>query len=156
MHFFPSEKFCYGKTWKDLQLLWDFIHQSSWSTQYFSKWMNKWHNSSLQRVWHASRERLPFRTPGSVPHCGTCLCSNCWDHIPRTCHVFTRLFTSNTPWYFLDFAPWRLKCYCRFVKIKIILKLLKYCQNDTKNGVEGIKALDDNFCRTAYKTSNCS
>ena len=22
----------------------------------------------LQRVWHASRERLPFRTPGSVPH----------------------------------------------------------------------------------------
>ena len=35
------------------------------------------------------------RTPGSVPHCGTCLCSNCWDQIPRTCHVFTRLFTSN-------------------------------------------------------------
>ena len=28
----------------------------------------------------------------------------CWDQIPRTCHVFTRLFTSNTPWYFLDFA----------------------------------------------------
>ena len=58
----------------------------------------------LQRVWHASRERLPFRTPGSVPHCGTCLCSNCWDQIPPTCHVFTRLFTSNTPGYFLDFA----------------------------------------------------
>ena len=29
---------------------------------------------------------------------------DCWDQIPRTCHVFTRLFTSNTPWYFLDFA----------------------------------------------------
>ena len=58
----------------------------------------------LQRVWHASRERLPFRTPGSVPYFGTCWCSNCWDQIPRTCHVFTRLFTSNTPWYFLDFA----------------------------------------------------
>ena len=29
-----------------------------------------------------------------------------WDQILRTCHVFTRLFTSNTPWYFLDFA-WR-------------------------------------------------
>ena len=58
----------------------------------------------LQRVWHASRERLPFRTPSSVPHCGTCLCANCWDQIPRTCHVFTRLFTSNTPWYFFDFA----------------------------------------------------
>ena len=26
----------------------------------------------LQRVWHAIRERLPFRTPGSVPHFGTC------------------------------------------------------------------------------------
>ena len=58
----------------------------------------------LQRVWLASRERLPFRTPGSVPHFGTCQCSNCWDQIPRTCHVFTRLFTSNTPWYFLDFT----------------------------------------------------
>ena len=38
------------------------------------------------------------------PHFGTCLCSNCWDQIPRTCHVFTRLFTLNTPWYFLNFA----------------------------------------------------
>ena len=57
-----------------------------------------------QRVWHASRERLPFRTPGSVPHLGTCQCSNSWDQIPRTCHVFTRLFTSITPWYFLYFA----------------------------------------------------
>ena len=26
----------------------------------------------LQRVWLANRERLPFRTPGSVPHFGTC------------------------------------------------------------------------------------
>ena len=32
--------------------------------------------------------------------------SYCWDQIPRTCHVFARLFTSNTPWYFLDFT-WR-------------------------------------------------
>ena len=38
------------------------------------------------------------------PYCGACFCSNCWDQIPRTCHVFTRLITSNTPWYFLDFA----------------------------------------------------
>ena len=37
-------------------------------------------------------------------HFGTYLCSNCWDQIHRTCHVFTRLFTSNTPGYFLDFA----------------------------------------------------
>ena len=51
-----------------------------------------------------SRERLPFRTPGSVLIFGTCLCSNCWYQIPRTCHVFTRLFTSNTPWYFIEFA----------------------------------------------------
>ena len=58
----------------------------------------------LQRVWHASRERLPFLTPGSVPLFGTCFCSNCWDQIPRSCHVFTRLFTLNIPWYFLDFA----------------------------------------------------
>ena len=43
----------------------------------------------LQRVWLASRERLPFRTPGSVPLFGTCLCSNCWDQISRTCHVYS-------------------------------------------------------------------
>ena len=58
----------------------------------------------LPRVWHTSRERLPFRTPGSVPLFGTCLCSNCWDLIPQTCLVFTRLFTFNTPWYFLVFC----------------------------------------------------
>ena len=38
------------------------------------------------------------------PFLGTCLCSNCWDQILRTCHIFTRLFTLNTPLYFLDFA----------------------------------------------------
>ena len=117
----------------------------------------------LQRVWHASRECLPLRTPCFVPFSGpayalivetkisrlytdlmivpnliftewrgfhgfftagvacqlgaltlpdtwfrplfrTCLCSNCWDQIPQTWHVFTRLFRLNTPWYFLDFA----------------------------------------------------
>ena len=56
----------------------------------------------LQRVWHASKEHLPFRTPGSVHHFGTCLCSYCWNQIPRPCHVFTRLFTLNTPWHLLD------------------------------------------------------
>ena len=38
------------------------------------------------------------------PFLGPCLCSNCWDQIPRTCHFFTRFFTSNTPGYFLGFA----------------------------------------------------
>ena len=38
------------------------------------------------------------------PPLWVCLCSNCWDQIPRTCHVFTRLFTSNVPCYFLDFV----------------------------------------------------
>ena len=42
-----------------------------------------------------------------------------------------------------------LKCNCRFIKIKLIIKLRKYCQNCTLCGVECIKVLDDNFCRTA-------
>ena len=58
----------------------------------------------LQWVWHASRDRLPFRTPGSIPLFGTCLCSNCWDQISRTCLFFSRLFTLNIPRYFLNFA----------------------------------------------------
>ena len=57
----------------------------------------------LQRMCHASRERFPFQTPGSVTLFGTCLCSNCWDQNFRTCHAFTRLFTLNTPRYILDF-----------------------------------------------------
>ena len=61
----------------------------------------------LQRVWHATRESLPFRTPDSVSLFGTCLCSNCWDQISRTCRVFTRLFTLHNPRYFLDFAQTR-------------------------------------------------
>ena len=47
----------------------------------------------LWRVWDASRERLSCRIPGSVPLFRTCLCSNCWDQIPRTCHL-------------LGFSPW--------------------------------------------------
>ena len=58
----------------------------------------------VRRVWHASRECLPFRTPGSVLPFGTCLCSNCWDQISQPCRVFTRLFTLNTSWYFRHFA----------------------------------------------------
>ena len=64
----------------------------------------------LRRMWRANRERVPFRTPGSVPLFGTCLYSNCWDQIPRTCHLFTRLFTLNTPWYFLDFPVLLRNC----------------------------------------------
>ena len=52
----------------------------------------------LQRVWYASGHLLPF------PHFDSCLCSNCWDQIPRTCHVVTWRFNSKTPWYFLDFV----------------------------------------------------
>ena len=54
----------------------------------------------LQRVWHAS---LPFRTPGSL--FGDLLkYSFCWDQFFRICRVFSLLFISNTPRYFLDFA----------------------------------------------------
>ena len=58
----------------------------------------------LQRVLLASKEHLSFRTPGSVPLLGTCLCSNCWDQFYRTYHIFSWLFTLNTPRCFLDFA----------------------------------------------------
>ena len=39
---------------------------------------------NLQWVWLASRECLPFWTPGSVPLLGTCLYSHCWDQFNRT------------------------------------------------------------------------
>ena len=58
----------------------------------------------LQWVWHASRERLPFQTSYSIPLFGTCLCSNYWDQISQACHVFTRIFTLKTSWYFSSFC----------------------------------------------------
>ena len=93
----------------------------------------------LQRVWLASRERLPFQTPGSVPIFGTCLCSNCWDQMPRTCHVFTRLFTLNTPWYFLDFAFRRshILYYTTFIlPIAVCNSYLRYSFNNIKFACE--------------------
>ena len=62
----------------------------------------------LQQTWHASRERLPFWTPGSVPLFETCFSSYCWDQISQTCRVFSQLFGLNTPRYFLDFVSNRL------------------------------------------------
>ena len=38
-------------------------------------------------MWRANRRCLPFRTPTSAPF-WICLCSNRWDHFPRTCRVF--------------------------------------------------------------------
>ena len=51
----------------------------------------------LQRVWLASRERLPFQTPGSVPLLVTCLCSNWWNRFYRTCHIFFSTFHLEYP-----------------------------------------------------------
>ena len=47
---------------------------------------------------------LPDTWFRSYPLLGTCLCSNCWYQFSRTCLVFSRLFTLNTPRYFVDFA----------------------------------------------------
>ena len=51
-------------------------------------------------VWHASRERLPFRTPDSVPLLGLAYAPIVETRFPELA-VFTRLFTLNTPRYFL-------------------------------------------------------
>ena len=57
----------------------------------------------LQRVWHASRARLPFRTPGSVPFCGACKCSDCWDQFSRP---YVELMTVPN-WTFIEFRGFR-------------------------------------------------
>ena len=58
----------------------------------------------MQRVRHADRERLPFRPPGSESTGGRAYAPIVETRISRTCRVFTRLFTLNTPWYFFDLA----------------------------------------------------
>ena len=56
----------------------------------------------LQRVWLASRECLPFWTPGSVPLFWDM--PMCRDQISRTRRVSRLLFALNTPRHFPDFA----------------------------------------------------
>ena len=46
----------------------------------------------LQRVWHASRERLPLQTPGSVPYFGACICSDRQTTFPESTPMLW-------PWY---------------------------------------------------------
>ena len=36
------------------------------------------------------------------------------EQIPLTCRVFTRLFTCNTPMFFLDFALFEVQCFYRY------------------------------------------
>ena len=57
----------------------------------------------LQRVWLANRERLPFRTPGSVPLFDL-LVLQLLRPDSSNLPCLTRLFTLNTPWNFLEFA----------------------------------------------------
>ena len=54
-----------------------------------------------------------------LPFFGTCLCSYCWNQIARTCPVFTRRFTLNTPWYFLDLLCNDLECSGFIVSFKM-------------------------------------
>ena len=56
----------------------------------------------LKRVWHASGERLPFRTPGSVPLFGTC-------YAPIVETSFPELAVS-----FFDFSLWIPSILSRF------------------------------------------
>ena len=82
----------------------------------------------LQRVWHASRERLTFRIPGYTPppFLGTCLCSNHLDRFSPTCRVFSRLFTFNTPRYFLDFASFSETQLCHWKYLFNIIFIGEY------------------------------
>ena len=50
--------------------------------------------------YHNKKKNLDLNNPFYRPF----VFKSCWDQISRTCHVFTRLFTLNTPRYFLDFA----------------------------------------------------
>ena len=68
-----------------------------------------------------------FRLP--PPHFGTCLCSNFLDQIPRICNVFTRLFTTNTPWDFLYFAYEIFYENRSFFVFNIFYELEFVCQN---------------------------
>ena len=61
------------------------------------------------------RESLSFRTPGSVPLFGTCLCSNWWYQFYRTCHIFFSTFLLEYPLVFSRF--WSLHLWNRLTEV---------------------------------------
>ena len=66
---------------------------------------NEWSPLSICNGYEMPAENAyPSKHLVPSPFFGTCLCSNCWNQIPRTCHIFTRLFTLNAPRYVLDLA----------------------------------------------------
>ena len=67
-------------------------------------WLNIGFHGTSTTVWHANKGRLLLRTPGPVPF-GPCMCSTCWDQSFSWTCIFSWLFSSNIPWYFLNFAP---------------------------------------------------
>ena len=72
----------------------------------------------LQWVWHASRERLPFRTPGSVPPL--------WDLLVLQL-LRPDSSNSNTPWYFLDFAlNYKLLPSVQYLSTNMILGIIPW------------------------------
>ena len=64
--------------------------------------MSGFHGAFATGVACQPRTLLTLPNTWFSPLFWTCLCSNCWDQIPWTCHVFTRLLTLNTPWYVLS------------------------------------------------------
>ena len=64
----------------------------------------EWFPWSICNGWLASRERFPFRTPGSAPHLGLANAPIVETKFLELAMSLLDFFTSNTPWYFLDFA----------------------------------------------------
>ena len=60
----------------------------------------------LKRVWLTSRERLPLLDTWFCPPFGDLLLFQLLRPVLAKCRIFSRLFTLNTPRYFLDFAQY--------------------------------------------------
>ena len=74
-------------------LMWARCFVVNWNIRHILGYIKREHislpdNVTLMKIYSQMKKKLQFLL----------------YQIPRTCHVFTRLFTSNTPWYFLDFA----------------------------------------------------
>ena len=58
----------------------------------------------LQRMFHASRERLPLLTPGSVHFFGLAYALYDETIIPKSAEIFSNVFSSNILCYYPDFT----------------------------------------------------
>ena len=117
----------------------DFLIQKDTSTPTIRLYTNfmTWQNSTfielqedtmehLRRMWHANTERLPFRTPGSVPFLDLHMCLLLGHFFPKVAMFFSTFHLAILSWFCLEgpcclWPNFSLTCFLLIFKARRII-----------------------------------